>query len=172
LNAYDNGVALVPSDRTGVLSFGTFDLAPGEWVSFTFAYLWARGNDHIDSIRELRNAAGLVHANRAAILTPQSAGNNFEDGNPPATPQFPFWVDNPYPNPADDRITLNMSLKWDAPVTITVTDVLGRTRIQETFQGTKGATTRTLNATLLTSGTYLIRVSQRGEHVDQTLIVF
>lgn len=160
------------SDSKALASHGPFDLAPGETISLTTAYVWRRGTDFLDSVSLVREAANHLHQNKKALTSLRDfPTNEFIDGNPPETPQHPFWVDEPYPNPADDRVTLSMSLKWNAPVTITVSDVLGRTRINEMFDGSTGPVSRSLDTASLPSGTYLIRVSQRGEHLDWPLIV-
>jgi hypothetical protein len=93
------------SDRKSVVSYGLFDLAPGEWARFTFALIWARGDSHFDSITELRQVASDLHASREEILAPrQLKPPRFEDGNLSEQPQYPFWVDEPYPNPASDQL--------------------------------------------------------------------
>jgi len=170
LNVDGQGDQVQPSDRKGIAGFGTFDLEPGEWATFTFAYVWARGTNHLDSITELRDAARFLHQTKAVLLAPRKAPPGFEHVLSPDE-QHPFWVDEPYPNPADDRVTLSMSLKWTAPVAIRVIDTLGREWRNEEFSGTPGLVDRELSTTNLPPGTYLIRVSQRGEHVDHMLVV-
>jgi len=165
------GRPIAPADRRAYVSFSSFDLAPGEWAQFTFAIIWARGESNLDSVAQLREAARFTHGAKPSILSPRTNATQFIDGNPPETPQHPFWVDEPYPNPADDQITLRMSLKWDAPVSIRLIDTLGREWLDEQFGATAGPVTKSLPIGNVAPGTYLIRVSQRGEHVDHTVIV-
>ncbi len=54
LNPDGSGRSWKPSDRQGIASFGPFNLDPGESATFTFAYVWARGTDNLDSITQLR----------------------------------------------------------------------------------------------------------------------
>ncbi len=172
VNDDENGTALAEADRRGLISFFGFNLAPGEWTQFTFAFVWARGSDNLNSITELRRATRFIHQNKAAVLVPRtSTSPRIEDQLPTQDPQFPFWVDEPYPNPAQDHVTISMSLKWEAPVTITLIDTLGREWKREQYAGSPGPVTKRLDTRDLPPGTYLIRVSQRSEHVDWPLIV-
>ena len=166
------GGKVYAADRKSVISYGTFDLAPEEWARFTFAIIWARGDSHLDSITELRGVAADLHASRAHLLAPRRLKPPlFKDSNPPEEPHYPFWVAEPWPNPAHDNVTLDMSLKWDAPVTITLHDLLGRERQRTRFAGVSGPSSRTLDTSLVPSGAYLIRVSQRGEQVTRLIVV-
>lgn len=172
MNPNGLGRPAAPGDRKSILSYGTFDLAPGEWARFTFAVAWARGADNLDSITHLRALVASLHRNRNALLAPRAPKPpQFVDGNPADTPKHPFWVEEPYPNPATDRIALEMSLKWDAPVVIRIVDALGREWRSEEFSGTPGRVDKQLSTSDLPPGTYLILVSQHGEHADWPLIV-
>ena len=172
MNVNGKGTRGHGSDRKSLLSYGDFDLAPGEWARFTFVIAWARGIDHLHSVTRLRTLAAELHANREVLLAPRSLkAPIFMDGNPPETPQHPFWVDEPYPNPADNRVTLRMSLRWDAPMMISVHDMLSRERLRESSPASPGPLMRTLDVSGWPPGLYVIRVSQRGDHIDWPLIV-
>lgn len=171
-NTDGSGSMMGPSDRKLTLSFRGFDLHPGEWARFTFAIVWAQGADHLDSVAQLKALTASLHASTASLLAPRTPiPPRFIDGNPPEPAQFPFWVDEPYPNPASDHVNLRMSLKWNALVTMEVVDALGRTQSRESFEGIPGPVTRRIQTVGLAPGTYMVRVSQRGEHVDWPLIV-
>jgi hypothetical protein len=60
------GVATHPADRQFILSSGPFTLEPGEEDELYFAVLYARGTDHLDSVRLLKEAAARVDG-----LTPE-----------------------------------------------------------------------------------------------------
>jgi hypothetical protein len=164
---------LEPGDRRGLISFQGFDLAPGEWVRFTFAYVWARGNDHLDSITELRNATRFLHDNKSVILAPRTSDSpSFEDGNPIERPQAPFWVDEPYPNPADDRLTLRASFDKSGPVSIRVIDSLGRTRLEQTHQAqSAGEQSLQLSTSSLTPGAYTVTVESWSHRASHSFVV-
>lgn len=49
-----------PGDRRGILSSGPFTLPPGATEEIVFAIVWARGDDRLDSITELRAADRVV----------------------------------------------------------------------------------------------------------------
>jgi hypothetical protein len=171
-NINGNGGEVHAADRKSVVSYGLFDLAPGEWARFTFAIIWARGDSHLGSITELRRVASDLHESREAILAPrQLKPPRFKDGNPPATEQFPFWVDEPWPNPASDQVMLRMSLKWDAPVSIRLIDTLGRVFMSEEFSGSSGQRTKQLQTGDLPAGTYVIRITQRGNAISRLLVI-
>jgi hypothetical protein len=166
------GTMASTSDKRGIVSFGPFDLEPDEWAAFTYAYVWARGDSFLDSITKVKQHARVIHSIRESMLAySRLDGVQFIDGNPPEAPQYPFWVDEPYPNPASDRVTLSMSLTWDAPVMITVHDMLGRERHRATFEGQPGPVTQRVDVSSLPPGVYLIRVTQRGAHRDSPLTV-
>jgi len=170
VNSDGNGTPIAPADRRGILSYGSFDLAPGEWAQFTFAFVWARGLDHLDSITELRKATRFLHDNKGSILAPRTQGRLvFEDGNPPDATEYPFWVDEPYPNPAGDRITLRSSFDLRGPARIRVNDALGRTRIEKTVDvPSSGPKDIALDVSGLSPGSYTVSVergSNRESHV-------
>lgn len=171
LNTDGRGAHLDGYDKRVLGSHGPFDLAPGDSASFTFAYVFARGADHLDSVSRLKATTAYLHNVKNGLLAHRLPPNpQFIDANPPES-RFPFWVDEPYPNPADDRVMLRMSLKWDAPVSITIHDMLARERLRETSPASPGPMTRTLDVSGWPPGLYVIRVSQRGDHIDWPLIV-
>lgn len=53
-------VAARPDDRQMLASAGPFDLAPGETQTVTFAYVFARGTSHLNSVTALREASDRV----------------------------------------------------------------------------------------------------------------
>ena len=160
-------------DRRGIFSTPTFDLAPEEWAQVTFALVWARGSDHLDSITHLRRVTSDIHAAAETLLAPRTLKPPlFEDGNPPETPQFPFWVDEPYPNPADDNLTLRASFDKSGPVSVRISDLLGRTRLETSYQATTaGEHFITLDTSALPPGSYNVTVESWSHRATHSFVV-
>ena len=160
------------ADKKGYLSHGPFDLPAGMTATFTFVYALGQGVDHLDSITALRSSVETIqHAGPALVAPRGPRPPRFLDGNPPTRPRYPFWVRQPYPNPAHDMVTLEMSLKWDAPVSIAIHDVLSREYSWQRLEGQSGQTTHRMDVSSLPPGIYLIRVSQRGQYANWPLVV-
>lgn len=173
-NTDGTGTMHPPSDRKLALAYGAFDLAPGEWAQFTFANVWAQGADHLDSVTQVKRVTRELHASKASILAPRTPIQpEFVDGNPPEEPQYPFWVDEPYPNPvpSGDEFILRLSARWDTPITITVSDLLGRLQMQSTRPTQPGETSIPIPTEAWAPGIYLVKVQQRHESVVQRVIV-
>ncbi len=62
VNMDGNGLQNSPADRRFIVSTGPFTLAPGEQNDFSFSIVWARGEDHLDSVRAMKEAAEVVRA--------------------------------------------------------------------------------------------------------------
>jgi hypothetical protein len=160
-------------DRRGIMASPTFDLDPGAWARFTFAFVWASGSDHLDSVTQLRRVTSDIHAASETLLAPRELKPPiFEDGNPPEEPQFPFWVDEPYPNPADDRLTFRASFDKSGPVSIRVIDSLGRTRLEQTHQAqSAGEQTLELGTSSLTPGAYTVTIESWSHRASHSFVV-
>ncbi len=173
VNSTLSGRPMRPSDRRGFVFFGSFDLDPGQWARFTFAYVWARGRDHLDSVVELRDAARHLHENKEALLAPRDPNlSRFIDGNPPEDSQFPFWVDEPYPNPTDDQLALRASFDKSGPLSVRVSDALGRTRISEVYTANEaGQQTITLDVSALAPGSYSVSLESRSHRQSHAFVV-
>jgi hypothetical protein len=173
VNADGNGFVTGPADRHGFISHGPFDLAPGEWVRFTFAYVWARGANNMDSVVELRDAARFIHEQKHVILAPRNSNIDIFDDNPAAPGAgFPFWVDEPYPNPADDQLSFRASFDKSGPVSIRVIDSLGRTRLQQTHNAqSAGEQTLELDTSSLTPGAYTVTIESWSHRASHSFVV-
>jgi len=160
------------SEMVGMASFGPFDLGPGETISLSTAYVWARGDDHLDSISRVRGLVRSIHANKEFFLSLRGPDRaEFIDGNPPETQQFPFWLDEPYPNPSTTSSTLRLSLPWSDAVRIEIVDVLGRIRTSERIDAGPGQVNHQIDIANLNPGAYRVRVSQRHMTASKPLIV-
>jgi|GEM_PF-2714125 len=160
-------------DRIAHMAFGTFDLQPGVWAQFTFAVLWARGQDNMDSLVQLKALAADLHADKAELLAPRSLKRAlFQDGNPGQGPQHSFWVDEPYPNPADDRLTLRASFDSSGPATVRISDMLGRTHVERTIHAeAAGPRDITLDTSRLTPGSYTVTVESSSHRATHSFVV-
>lgn len=162
-----------PSDRKSILSFGTFDLAPDEWARFTFAIAWARGTDHLDSVSRLRLLVSRLHESKHQILAPRlPKAARFVDGNPPESPKYPFWVDEPYPNPTSEYLNVRASLDKSGPAVARISDMLGRTHIVKPFVvDAAGQHDFPLDISGLIPGSYAISLESWGRHVTYPFVV-
>jgi hypothetical protein len=173
LNIDGNGTAMEPLWRTGIMATPTFDLGPDEWASVTFALVWARGSDHMDAVTQLRHVASGLHDTAHALLAPRELKPPlFQDGNPPENPNYPFWVDDPWPNPASDRLSLNASFHKSGPVTVRIVDGLGRIRIRKSLRiDQAGTQDLNLDISSLPSGSYMISVESWSRRTSHSFVV-
>jgi hypothetical protein len=160
-------------DAKSMASFGPFDLAPGESITLTTAYVWRRGADFLDSVSLVREAAGDLHQRKDVLTALRDfPTTEFIDGNPPESPQFPFWVDEPYPNPADDRLTFRASFDKSGPVRIRIIDSLGRTRLEQTHQAqSAGEQSLELDTSSLSPGAYTVTVESWSHRASNSFVV-
>ncbi len=171
-NLDGQGTTMPGFDKRIMGSFGPFELAPGDTASFTHAYVWAVGDDHLDSVTELKVITNYLHDVKAALMSARFPEPRFIDGNPPEEPQFPFWIDEPYPNPADNRLSLRSSFSREGRVVIRVSDALGRTRISEIVQiDEAGQRTITIDISGLTPGSYTVLVQGPSRHTSHPFVV-
>jgi len=159
-------------DQRMLGSFGPFDLLPDESATFTFAFIWARGTSNLDSITKLREAASLVHASKAAILAPRDPNPQFIDANPAKPQEHPFWIKQPYPNPARNTSTLDYSVSLDSHVEIKIFDSLLReAAVPLSSPKTAGKHSVTLDVSRLPPGVYQIRLRQARKTLVRSLVV-
>lgn len=134
---------------------GPFALDPGESAEVVFALVFAQGEDHMDSLVELRLAADQVRtAWEGRLFDPQPVLVE-----PSPTPQA-FVLTHPYPNPFRDEATLALTVpEQAAPLRLAVFDVLGR-EVAVLAEGTlaPGEHALTLDGAGLPSGLYLVRL--------------
>ncbi|GMQ82757.1 MAG: hypothetical protein BMS9Abin05_2218 [Rhodothermia bacterium] len=157
LNIDGRGTSSDPGDRRLVISSGPFSIEPGEEADFTFAIVWARGSDNLDSVTELRKAADLV---RSA----------FEKGGWDSSRLYPPVVTQPGPSPAaalgynfpepfSDRTTIRYRVPNYANVRLAIFDALGRevqTLVNEPKE--KGEYAIRFDGANLPSGVYFYKI--------------
>ena len=112
----------VPSDRYLSLVAEPVVLAPGASATFALAVLYGRGDDHLDSISELREATDAVRAAyEAGQIVPVSA-----DAEPDPSEASSLALSAPHPNPASGAVRFEVHTAGPDSATLTVLDVLGR----------------------------------------------
>ena len=117
-----------------VISTGPFSMQPGDEHEIAFAIAWARGDDHLDSVRKLKRNAARLHRYADFFLTPTA---DLLDTPLPKQPDPLGFVQN-YPNPFSISTTIRYSLPQPMHVRLTVFDVLGRevaALVDEQLQG-------------------------------------
>jgi len=173
LNLDGNGTREGGYDKRVMGSYGPVLLNPGDSLSIAMAYIWVRGSNHLDSVTRLKAATRQLHEVKGALLAERRPpGPEFIDGNPPETPRHPFWVDEPYPNPASDRLTLRASFDKSGPVHIRVVDALGRTRLSRTVVAAEaGQRDIPIEVSSLAPGTYSVSVESWSHRTAHTFVV-
>ena len=157
LNADSMGTATDPADRRLHMSTGPFTLAPGDSVDIAFVLLYARGNDHLDAVRELKQKASTIR-NSASFFLGNTRVN--KSTIPPARhPNHVLGFDQNFPNPFSTTTTIRYSLPQTMQVRLTVYDILGREVgvLVDAYQEA-GIYTAEFNAGALPPGVYLARL--------------
>ena len=173
-NNIDNqGTSQAPADRRMISSFGPFDLDPDESVTFTYAYIWARGSSNLNSVTKLKELARRIHTAKESILQPSFGGfEKFVDGNPPERPQQSFWLDPVYPNPSSGSATVKYSLSLDGNTEIAVFDVLSREVVTlHTGLQTAGPHEASFDTSNFPPGVYTIRLQSNRNSTSRLLTV-
>ncbi|NQV71712.1 T9SS type A sorting domain-containing protein [bacterium] len=172
VNIDGNGKALALGDRRGIGSYGPFDLNPNETATFTFAYVWARGDNNLDSITALRQLVSGVHSANSSLLQPRQEPQKFVDNSLPERPQQSFWLNAPYPNPSNGSTTIRYSLTLDGPTEVAVYDVLSR-KVTTLHSGTQTAGPHevTFDVSSLPPGIYTIRLQSNRNDTSRQLTV-
>lgn len=119
-----------PRDARFVLSSGPFVLQPGEVQEVVYGLVWARGDDHLDSISELRDAS-----DEAQALA--NVGFAYEPGKSdiaPGADRDEFHT-TAFPNPVTDALTIGGVARQGRLVEVSIHDLLGRVVARETHAG-------------------------------------
>ena len=111
-----------PGDRRFYMASGPFTLQPGQAQEILFAIVWARGTNHLDSVRQLKKDVKRLREVADEILQvalpPQPA--------PPPEPSYGLGFVQNFPNPFSASTTIRYSLPQPIRVRLKVFDVLGR----------------------------------------------
>ncbi len=152
MNADGEGRTNYYGARYLVVSTGASSLEPNESASFLFAFPFARGADHLDSVTALRAVSGGLLA---------SFGDGFPSRSVPRTeppPPSRYTLTRVRPNPTSRSAEAILDLPEDAVLEAAVYDVLGR-RVAIAASGTRprGRTVIPIPEGLA-PGAYMLRV--------------
>jgi len=109
----------MPSDKRMIFSVTPFHLAAGDTQEVIFAYLVGRGNDHLDSVTELKDRAELAETYIGFSQPPVGLENI-------VTRAESFRLFANYPNPFNPSTTIQYELPSATQIKLTVFDPLGR----------------------------------------------
>ncbi|MEO0556811.1 MAG: hypothetical protein AAF170_01375 [Bacteroidota bacterium] len=127
VNSDRQGTDNPPGDRRIVVSTGPFRLMPDSSVVLLYAMPYGQGTDHLNSIAVMRGYATTLQrvANNGAFVRSYRVRPPSDSGPGPAleSPLLPTWV---RPNPSSGSAQATLTLRSDAHVRATITDVLGR----------------------------------------------
>ena len=146
-----------PGDRRFMISAGPANLLSGQSTEILVAIVWARGSDHLDSVRKLKNIVASMQATPESYLT-----SGYREGlnePEPAPPEQVLGFDQNFPNPFRGTTTLRYSLPKTMQVRLTVYDMLGR-EVATLAEGTQDAGTYTseFDGADLPAGIYYARI--------------
>lgn len=168
VNMNNLGLPNDPSDRRFVMASGPVFMQPGDAKELTFAIVWSRGEDHLDSVRQLKADVRSLRSRADSLLRP-------------AKLPLPDGLDHPdrvlgflqnFPNPFSSTTTIRYSLLKDTHVRLTIYDALGRevaTLVDATQQPEIYAVD--FDASTLPAGVYLARLQTERFSFTQTLVV-
>lgn len=157
LNSDGQGTRIEPGDMNFYISSGPFSLKPGEANDFSFAVVWARGEDHLDSITELRAAADRVRL--AYEIDYLSNQRGYPEIKNAANPSATASLGHNYPEPFRRSTTIPYRVSDSADVRISVFDVLGRElEILRNEHQPAGAYTAHFDAFSYPAGVYFYRI--------------
>lgn len=157
-NGDNAGNAIAPSDRRLHMSTGPITLAPGDTMTVSTAILWARGEDHLDSVRQLKADTPIIINAAAAILSPSVSKNPDprQPNNPPPGTVLNF--EQNFPNPFKSTTTIRYSLPQSMRLRLAVYNTLGQeVAVLVENRQAAGNYSAAFNADNLPAGVYLAR---------------
>ncbi|MEM8486875.1 MAG: T9SS type A sorting domain-containing protein [Bacteroidota bacterium] len=156
MNVDDRGGTFSAGDINTLISLGPLTLAPQDTVEIRFAIVWARGNDHLDSVTELKKDVREIQRMNEAFYSP---GRIVSEPQPPLRENFVLGFDQNFPNPFIQSTTLRYSLPQKMRVRLAVYDMLGR-EVALLVDGQKetGIHTAEFDGSNLPAGIYLARL--------------
>lgn len=161
LNIDGRGTDSPRGDRRMVISTGPFRLAPGASSTLLFAFPYARGTSHLDSVSELRRVASVLQGASALGAFDRSLRVG-PDAPTSGNPDRPLTLTAIRPNPASGAARAVLTLPTGTRVRATVYDALGR-QLEIVADGVlpEGANALAM-PDALAPGTYLLRVEVPG----------
>jgi hypothetical protein len=168
LNIDGNGLQNLPSDRQFFMFSGPFTMQPGDEQEVSFAIVWSRGKDHLDSVRQLKVDTARLQEDAAFFLTP-----HVEYGvSDVPLPTYSLGFAENYPNPFSVATTIRYSLPQPMQVRLAVYDVLGREVAVLADQAqAAGIYAVDFEAGGLPAGVYLYRIELDHLRFSKTMIL-
>jgi len=157
MNSDGLGTRREPGDRRLFISSGPFTLGAGKDIDFTVAIVWAIGEDHLDSVTELKTAA--LKVKRAFDKGFWNSTVSFPRNSVLRVPNLSAGLADNYPEPFSDRTTIRYRVPDFAFVRLLILDVLGRevtVLVREPKDA--GEYSATFDGTDLPSGVYFYRI--------------
>jgi len=145
------------ADRRHFISSGPMTLVPADTSEFLVAFVWAQGEDYLDSVRKLEGIVlGMQTEPRSFLVSGYRSGQVISG---PPDPQDVLGFDQNFPNPFSRVTTLRYSLPKSMQVRLTVYDILGR-QVEQLFEGGQEAGIYSLdfNGSALPVGIYYARI--------------
>ncbi len=96
---------------------------------------------------------------------PFSAIETFTNASARDLGELSFGIVNLYPNPTSNTLNTNFTIGKDSDVSISITDVLGRTIYQNSANYNEGSNTERIDVSSFEAGYYMIQISD-GENVS------
>ncbi len=112
-----------PQDQQFRVGSGPFDMAPNDTLEFVFAIVFSRGENHLDSVKRLKNDVSVILDAGDSVLEPTFIET---PSSPIPPPSAIVGFDQNFPNPFSITTTIRYSLPDNLPVRLAVYDVLGR----------------------------------------------
>ncbi len=81
-----------------------------------------------------------------------------------------FNLNNVFPNPTDNDLTVQFETANISTVQITITDILGRTLLQQEVEANIGLNSIMVNTSTLSAGTYLLSLSDGNTTLTQRIV--
>ncbi|CAN0367932.1 unnamed protein product, partial [Laminaria digitata] len=141
-------------DRRTLTSTGPFSVASRDTLNIRLAIVWSRGNDHLDSVTELKKDVTTLQFAPEAYYQPSQISPQ-----QPAPHVFDLRFNANFPNPFTESTTFRYSLPQTMQVRLAVYDILGReVEVLVEQQQEAGIYTVNFEASTLPSGIYLARI--------------
>ena len=151
---------MVPGDQRFFTNTLTPVLTPGDTVQRSFAFIYAEGNDHLNSVSNLMTVASQTkqfYDNESTIACEGGVWNVDE-----IEQRKDFTI---YPNPVSGPFSVELS-SFEDGVDLSVVDMLGNEHYQQRVSGK----TVTINKEL-SAGVYLIVLTDGMDRVTKQLVI-
>ncbi|MEQ8808660.1 MAG: PKD domain-containing protein, partial [Imperialibacter sp.] len=154
-------IEIVVDDRVTISEKYNGTVAPGKSVSHSLQFELVIANSPVEKV-----CIKLVPILKDGEFefSPQDNSNclSFTEG---------FLVNNPYPNPVDDRLTFELILPEAGDAEVTVLSMTGQPMFSEKYYALKaGLTSLSLQMAHFNKGIYLLRVQSKGNEAIRRIV--